>query len=432
MSLTKNQFIIAGITGIVVIVAILIFTGIIPGLRTSGPESIAAELSIWNVGDDESAFTAAYAAFNAKYPNVTFRYRSFSDEGAYEAALLDALAAGTGPDIFVVRNDKVIRHQNKMLPASSITMGLPELRATFPQVVEKDFFGTGGLYGLPLSIDTLALIYNRDLFDDAGVSAPPRTWDDVQGTAPVLTKKGEGGVITQSGMALGGAASHIETAVDTLYLLMLQTGTAMTDAALTQASFNSSTGLNALRFYLQFGNPTSAAYSWGTGEATARMRFADEKLAMFIDYASAIPLLTVRNAFLNYAVAPVPQPKDATVGITYSSYYGFAVSRRSANPALAWEFIKTMTTTESVGRAYVSATRKPPALRALANGYENDPVMRVFAKQTLTARSWPQPDPDRIRASFVKLISSSLTDPVRASNFLGAAAQEVTSLLRSE
>lgn len=431
MNLTKNQLIIAGVTGFVVILAILVVAGVLPGLRTTGPENIAAHLSIWNVGDAEGAFETAFSEFKAKYRNVTFTYRAFSNETAYEAALLDALAAGIGPDVFAVRNDKLFRHLNKIVPAVNM-ITLPELRERFPQVVEKDFYQAGsGTYALPLSIDTLALFYNRDLLDGAGIANPPATWTEVQTFAPRLTKKDAAGAITQSGIALGGSAEHIPTAIDTLYLLMLQTGTSMTDDAFTRATFDSSEGLNALRFYLQFGTPASAAYAWSSsiGDASARDLFADEKVAMTIDYSSAISALTARNSFLNYAVAPAPQPANAGVVMTYPSYYGFAVSRRSPYVALAWEFVKSMTTSETAARHYATATGRPPALRALVTAYENDPVKRVFARQILTARSWPQMSPDAIRAAFEKLITSALADPSRAAEALRTAAGEVTAIM---
>ncbi|MDP3974969.1 MAG: extracellular solute-binding protein [Candidatus Jorgensenbacteria bacterium] len=437
MNFTKNQLIIAGVTGFFVILAGLVLAGVIPGLQTSEPEAIAAQLTIWNVGDRKEAFDPAFAEFNAKYKNVAFAYRSFPNEAAYEAALLDGLAAGTGPDIFALKSDKLLRHLNKLTSAPAALIALSELRARFPQVVEKDFYGASGVAALPLSIDTLALFYNRDLLDSAGIANVPATWDEIQVLAPTLTKKNPGGAITQAGIALGGTAGEIESGVDTLYLLMLQTGTKMTDNEFTRATFDSSEGLNALRFYLQFGNPSSPSYAWGPlrqsadggGEGSARNRFADGKLAMLVDYASAIPLLAGRNTFLNYGVAPIPQPKDATVSLTYPSYYGFTVSRRSRFPALAWEFVKTMTTSESSAKAFVNVTGKPPALRALIATYESDPVRRVFARQILTARSWPQVDPDAIRASFVKLIASALADPLRASNALRAAGEEVTTLM---
>lgn len=429
MNFTKNQLIIAGITGLVVIVGILILVGAIPGLQTSRPEAITAHLSIWNVGDRQETLETAFVEFNAKYKNVSFAYRSFPNEPAYETALLDALAAGVGPDIFVVRNDKLFRHLNKIVPAVN-AIALPELRERFPQVVEKDFYRAGsGTYALPLSIDTLALFYNRDLLDAAGVANVPTTWDEVQAIAPALTKKNEAGTVTQSGIALGGNAEEIESAVDTLYLLMLQTGTVMTDAAFTRATFDTSQGTNALRFYLQFGNPSSASYAWGAGSGSARTRFADEKLALLIDYASTISAVTARNSFLNYSVAPVPQPKDATATFTYPQYYGFAVSRRATNPTLAWEFIKMMTTSETAARAYISAANKPPALRALVTAFENDPVKRVFARQILTARSWPQTDPDAIRGTFAKLIASALQDPLRITEALRTAAGEVSAIM---
>lgn len=433
MNFTKNQLIIAGVTGLVVVVAILILTGAIPGLRSRGPEEITAELAVWNVGDGERALATAFAEFKAKYRNVTFSYRSFPDEASYEAALLDALAAGVGPDILALRNDKLLRHGNKLAASPAGLFSLAELRARFPQVVEKDFTSRGALYALPLSIDTLALFYNRDLLDTAGIAEPPATWDDVQRAAPVLTKKGAAENAPQSGIALGGRAGEIPSAPEILTLLMLQTGTKMTDDTFTRAEFDSAEGLNALRFYLQFGNPAAPSYAWipsaGGGQQDARSRFADEKLAMMIDFASAIPALAARNSFLNYAVAPAPQPKGATAAISYPSYYGLAVSRRSRQANLAWEFVKAAATSETAARSYAETTGKPPALRLLATAYGNDSVKNAFARQILTARSWAQTDPDQIRAVFAELIDAAVANPTKAATALGIAADKVTNIM---
>ncbi|MFG2029461.1 extracellular solute-binding protein [Streptomyces sp. NPDC048825] len=47
----------------------------------------------------------------------------------------------------------------------------------------------GKTYGVPLVTDTLALVYNKDLFKQAGISKPPATWDDLKKAAATIKDK---------------------------------------------------------------------------------------------------------------------------------------------------------------------------------------------------------------------------------------------------
>ena len=69
--------------------------------------------------------------------------------------------------------------------AYSSQFGTLQIQNDFPSVVQSDFTiaptaTTTGIYALPLSIDTLAMIYNKDMFDSAGIATPPATWDDFE------------------------------------------------------------------------------------------------------------------------------------------------------------------------------------------------------------------------------------------------------------
>ena len=47
----------------------------------------------------------------------------------------------------------------------------------------------GKTYGVPLVTDTLALVYNKGLFKQAGISKPPATWDDLKTAAATIKDK---------------------------------------------------------------------------------------------------------------------------------------------------------------------------------------------------------------------------------------------------
>ena len=87
-----------------------------------------------------------------------------------------AFAEGNGPDVFEIGNRSLPKWQSVLaqLPAAYASQFGPlQLQNDFPSVVQSDFMTTStptstGIYALPLSIDTLAMFYNKDLFDSAG------------------------------------------------------------------------------------------------------------------------------------------------------------------------------------------------------------------------------------------------------------------------
>ena len=60
----------------------------------------------------------------------------------------------------------------------------------------------GSIYGYPNEIDLYMLNYNKKLFADAGIAAPPATWADLVKDAKALTKRDASGQITQQGFGL--------------------------------------------------------------------------------------------------------------------------------------------------------------------------------------------------------------------------------------
>ena len=70
----------------------------------------------------------------------------------------------------------------------------------YPESLRSIYTFDGTVYGIPRDFDTIALFYNKDLFDKAGVEYPTGdwTWDDLRAAAEKLTIK-EGDTATQWG-----------------------------------------------------------------------------------------------------------------------------------------------------------------------------------------------------------------------------------------
>lgn len=431
----KTAVIVGGAVAFVVILLGLLFTCAIPGLQScttaNKRTNVTGTLSIWGVGDTPDAYKAAIDNFKKQYSGVNITYRAFDNAADYQRALLDALAANQGPDIFEIRNNDVPQQYNKIVPLPPAVLPLVQVRTLFPTTVEADFAPQGTVYALPLSIDTLALIYNRRLLDQAAV-AVPQTWEDVQSAIPRLAAINPSTkAITQAAIALGGSNTNIDHATDILSLLMLQSGAKMVSSDFKSAMFASSEGVNALAFYTQFANAANPSYTWSAAMPNSIDSFSAEKTAMIVDYASAIPRIKTKNAFMTLGIAPVPQPK-AGVGrpIAYASYWGYAVSRQSKNQTLAWQFIVSMTTNTTVAEAYLKLAGKPPALVSLIKGdYLNDPDFSVFARQALVARAWPEINPAAIQTIFSQMIDAVNANQATPSNALSTAESGVTQLM---
>jgi ABC-type glycerol-3-phosphate transport system substrate-binding protein len=431
MSLTKSQLVIVAAVGAIVLILTLILIGILPGLQTTtnNPQAIKANLKFWGVYDANGIYDDIIANFRAAYPGVTITYRGFSDKEDYQSALLDALASGSGPDVFMVQNSELLKNLNKIVPISPLKFSVTNLRQSFPQVAEQDLSYKGNIYALPLYIDTLALIYNRDLFNKAAITVPPATWNDFQSDVKSLTRLDKDKNILEAGAAIGGSEKNINHASDLLSLLMMQTGTKMMSPDLKSTSFYSTSGVNAVRFYTQFADPLNESYAWNNGMPNALDAFSAGKAAMIFDYASALPVISQKNNFINLVVASVPQPKDAAKFTAYPNYWAYAVSKQSKNQDTAWTFIQSMTTNPVNTKSYLAKSGRPPASLTLINSYLDDPSLSVFARQALYAQSWPQIEPDNVSRIFSQMIESINMKQATVESALSQTGDEISQIL---
>lgn len=97
-------------------------------------------------------------------------------EGDYNAALFNALSAGTAADLFYIPVETApgIIATGKVLPLNDVIDAEP-----FIDSLVAAYTADGQVYGIAKDFNTLAMFYNRDLFDEAGVEYPNEndTWE---------------------------------------------------------------------------------------------------------------------------------------------------------------------------------------------------------------------------------------------------------------
>lgn len=430
MSLTRNQIIIVGAGALVVLFLVLLFTGVIPGLRQTTTKNLPkVNISAWGVFDTTSVFANAIARYQQAHQNVRITYTQMN-EMTYEKDLVNALAAGQGPDIFMFQNSWLPKHYNKITPLPATRLSFTDFQNAYPAVVAQDFSSNGVIYALPLYVDTLALLYNRDFFDKKAVALPPRTWEEFDSLVPRLTEVNKNtGEITKAAAAIGGSAKSVNRMFDLLSALFLQNGTQMTDAQFTSAIFANPQGIGALKFYVQFANPSSPLYTWNDNLHYSLDSFANGDTAMIFNYAYQLSALKKKNPFLNVAVVPLPQ-SDPNAPVVSANYFGLTVSNKSIDAVTAWDFIASLAFNADSAREYSNLSGHPPALRSLINESLTDPALGVFAKQALIARSWPEIDNTAVEQTFSSMVESVLHGQATADGAVRKAQDEISQLMR--
>lgn len=405
--------------------------------------STPVKITVWRVFDDDSTFQGLMSAYQAVHPNVSFSYRELRfDE--YEDELLRAFAEGEGPDVFSIHNTWIGEYESLIEPLpDSLSIAYSEVRGTikketiytieeeptlskraleanYVDVVAQDVLRSykasakseaeDRIFALPLSVDTLAMYYNKDLLDAAGIAEPPSTWTEFQDAVTLLTKIGSNGQILQSGAAIG-TSQNVERAFDIVSLLMMQNGTAMTDSR-GRPTFGNETDAGflageAVRFYTDFANPLKAVYTWNAEQQDSFDAFVNGNTAFFFGYSYHNAFIKTANSKLDFSVAPAPQI-DGGKTVNYANYWVETVAKSSDAGDWAWDFVQFAAEEENVD-SYLSASNKPTALRALiATQLENE-LLSVFSAQTLTADSWYKgSDAQVAEEAFLDLIDAML------------------------
>lgn len=435
-------------------------------------------LEIWGVFDDSTVFNEIISQYKTINPYVgEIKYRKFSQD-TYARELLDALASGQGPDIFLINNAWLPSYINKLEPAPTPLISEQDVKNNFPDTVGSDFVDGGKVYATPLSVDSMALYYNKDMFNAAGITSAPRTWQEFNEDVKKLTIIDGVGNIQQSGAAIG-TAKNINRASDLLSLLMFQNGVEMPMKKGVLAKFDegvlgangevTQAGELALGYYAQFARLSTNStiqnpfYTWNSRQHDSVDAFAEGSTAMMFNYSWQNPVIKSKNPKLNYGIAMVPQVNTAKPA-SISNYWGFGVSKNKVNAAAAvgapstapvpnevrtheaWQFLRFLTLknagTVTLYNAYtknskdfpinfdpaldyLKKTQQPAARRDLIESQKNDPVLGPFAQSNLIAKHWYQQDPALVEGVFSDVIEAVVRGDISLHDALVVAKNKI-------
>src|SRR3972149_10662508 len=198
-----------------IILVVWIFAGLIP-LASSAPVGATGNVVLWGTVKRDLV-TESIDALNRA--NKTYRviYVEKNRE-TLDTELTNALASGTGPDLFFLSNDLILKHSDKVFITPFASFPEKTFRDTY--ISEAEMFLTyasdrPGVLAFPITVDPLVMYYNRDLLEGAGQVLPPAVWEDFVKLAQAVTVLGPSRNVIKSAVAFG-EFSNINYAKDIL------------------------------------------------------------------------------------------------------------------------------------------------------------------------------------------------------------------------
>ena len=435
------QIVILSVFGASAVAGVLIFAFLIG----SNSGATIGQVVIWGTFDETAlqVVLRQMAENDGRLRQVSYVQKN---EDTYTTELTNALASGTGPDLFVLRQDDTVSEAPKIFPIPYSSLSKEQFQDLWVEGAET-FLSAEGTLGIPFAIDPFILYWNRDMFSTAGIARAPQYWDEMYDAARAITRRNDAGTIVKSAVALGEYA-NVNHAKGILSMLIMQAGGRITfrDSAgtlspslMARVGETSQPAESALRFFTQFANPSGADYSWNRAFPESRVAFAQGNLALYIGPASEEPLIRRLNPNLNFAASSTPQIRGTSKYVDSGYVYAFAVSRTPQNPdgqrtlqemqksqqgALTAAYLLGGTDgSKLLATALGLASARRDVLSVRAQGYDE-----LFNKQALLVRAWEDPNAKETERIFRDMIESVTSGAAKTTEAVQRAEQAMRQL----
>lgn len=296
-------------------------------------EKETLEVALWSDGV-EDALNASIESFNEKHPDVEVKV-TITPFAEYWTKLKTSLGGGSGPDVFWMNGPNFHQYST-----TNLIKNLEPLieedsdfnKDTYYETVTDMYTYDGDLYAAPYFFDSVAMFYNKALFDEAGVDYPDETWtwDDIEKYGEKLTNEDEG---------IYGYAGYTVISQEGYYNLIHQAGGYIINDEKTKSGLDLPETKEAFHFLQNLIDKGISPTTKQQIETVPNQMFMSNKMAM-LNAVSTNAAMLHEALGDDLGVAPLPKGKEAASIIHGVSW---AMNNKSKNEDLAWELIKSLT-----------------------------------------------------------------------------------------
>ena len=367
--------------------------------------------------------------FNATHPNITVSVQSYGNSDYALQKVLAAIAGGKPPDISYL--------YGSWAPNIATNPGVVSLNsriAADPSFNWNDFWSVGRqvatvngkIVGVPALVDNLALVYNKKLFAQAGLSAPTAnwTWTDFENAAVKLTDPAK----KQFGWAYVNDAS--EDTVWRYWALLWQAGGSILTPDGKHAAFDSPAGVKALTLLQTLAQRNSIYLDNGSGNYLPV--FNSGHIGML--WTGPWDLSQITAAKVSYGVQILPADLNHQTISGPDNWVVF--NNGSARTQAAWQFLKWLTSpaidlkwAEMTGDLPIRASvSRLPGYQQFVNKYPGIALWVKNLGNATQARPVTTTYP-KISTAIGQAVQAVLLGKAQPQQALQQAAQQVNSVL---
>lgn len=336
---------------------------------------------------------------------------------------LKAFATRSNPDLIALDNP-----DHAAFASRGVFLNLDEYIAASDQIdLDQYFEGArssltwdGETFGIPRASNTIALYYNRDLFEAAGLDPddPPETWDELYEAAKALTDP-ENEVY---GIAFSAKASEEGTFQFLPWVQMTGGG---------YENVNGEGAVRALELWKRFFDERLTSPDTLTrGQWDSTGTFNGGNAAMAISGPWELTRMSEDAAF-DWDVTPLPVPEEGTAPVSALGDFNLAIFANSEHPDEAFRFLEYYDS--QMHRLWPEFTRMPPRSDvelAETGDPRIDAATEVFVEQLEYSRNrGPHPEWPKISSAIQTAIQSALTGQQSPEDALNAAQERIDSVL---
>ena len=343
------------------------------GEGSSGGDGVEITFSSW-IGQEPTIKKMA-EEFHKENPDITIKFQNVPAEESAQK-LTTQIAGGNPPDAAFVDASTVAGFASR-----GALVNLDD-RISKSDVVDPDDYVDAfktfttfedSMYGLPFDGESTALFYRTDLFEAAGITAPPTTWEEFEEAAKKLTQPDK----RQYGIAMFAP----ESAYYWYPWLWQAGGEVLTKDG--EPAYNSDVAKESAEFYVGLAEYAPPDYL-NSNSYDGRVAFAQGQVGMYV--AGAWFAGTLAGEFPDiegkWATAPLPEG-EAGCGTTIAGD-ALVVFENSKNQDAAWKWIEFLSQPENMAEWTYEAegsTLLPPRKSMLDSPdlVETKPILQGFA-----------------------------------------------------
>ena len=330
--------------------------------ETAAPAAEVIEIEYWqyNFAARVDAMNQLIAQFEEANPNIKVIHNADIPYAEFRDKIAASVPAGVGPDVATL----FYGWQSAWIDAGYL-VPLPE--DAFPTaMVDEKFspmvqasFVDGTLYTLPTAVRALALFYNRDLMEEAGLdpNSPPATLDELQDQAAACTQRDDDGNFVVEGFVADPSAQDHHWFRE---VLVRQFGGVPYSDDTTEVLYNDEAGLQAWNYLLAFHTELATGdRDLFDGSTNA---FVGGHVCFHVDGSFRLGTIANNNPEMNFGVTELPEHNG--IKSTFGSYWTHGLTKKAAEDQARFDasvkFLQFITSAEA-GALWVDIVGELPA-----------------------------------------------------------------------